>query len=186
MERRNEDLAILIGAALVGAWLGNLPAELPWPTLLLALGLLLLLGVLVQRIRADSPPSVRGDIGLRILDPEFSGGTVSFYVALRAPTDPGLWIVCNAPIITSNAGLRIWREGEQMPAGKVIQTFEYQRFAFIWFSNIDEETGKPQRAEVQVVIAARQPLKRIRVRSATRRNVRWITAKINAANSRLP
>jgi hypothetical protein len=190
MQIRNQDIGLGLGLALVAGGIGAFvkAGMSVLASVLISFGLLLLLGVMIQRIRADSPPKVTGDIGLKILNPEFSDGGVEFDVALRMPITTGLWLTCNVPVLDVTARLRLWGGPAHMESlGKAIRDHrEYKQFVFLPFTNIDETTTKAQRAEVQVEIAVSQPLKRVRVQTATRRKIRWMDGKIRAAKSRLP
>jgi hypothetical protein len=154
MEKRNEDIALLLGVGLVGAWLGNLPDSLPWPNILLALGLLLILGVFVQRIRADQPAEITVARGLSLLACEFPESGAHFTVTILKPLTRGLWVVCDKEISRASACAA---------SGQELVALETHKSVFVWI----EGTGT-----VRIDIEGKSPFRRVKVSKATAWNVR--------------
>lgn len=184
-QQRNQDIALLLGGTLFGVGLGGWAKMALSPAFPLVIGLLLILGVVFQRIWADRPRSVSGGFGVTILDTVFSDTGVRFTAVLPKPAY-GLWITCDiSGIEVKKAILYQLRSNSLCPRFELVPPLHHERSALI-VHPLPEGGEDRVRSETDITITALQPPKRLRVRKANLRKFKRMNARIKAAIPRLP
>lgn len=188
MPRRNEDLAFFLGGAFIGTTLTKIAVVADHPASVCSLGVLLIAGIFIQRIRADRPSSVRGDLGIRILDPEFHEAQVSFSATLRGSVDYGLRIVCDVPIVGAVASAHRQMDAGGSRSGPEVDLFVLQtkKIAHVLLQDPGDSPETGSYKEVRVTITTSSPAKRVWVGFATTGQVRSLLQEAKKTESRAP
>lgn len=178
--RRNEDLALLLAGVLLGFSLGQELTGVPEyaPLVCLFLGLLLITGVFVHRIREDRPPSVRVGPGLRRISSEFSARSARVVVEVRWSLYGGLLLDCDprgskvrveaVATLRRSDGLR-----------RSVDLFPISDDLAIWIplGDRDSETGERVKSRVELTITSDETLRRVRIRRAGKWRLRLMSRR---------
>jgi hypothetical protein len=168
----NEDIALLLGALLAGAGVKGLTGDYAsW--VMLFVGLVLILGVMYQRVRDSRPPWVRGDIGISVLSHDIDGPSATFTVAFRASPDTDLRLICDAPLMNGHgAPVKMVRDGEARGVGNTWDLYVHRNNALVWLSEDppDDKPYQKEAKEVTLTIVATRPIRSVLVEIA---NPRW-------------